>query len=95
MLNVKKAPINRRELSECVITLLAVIALLALCTIGPQWLGWHFGPGVGVASSVAALVVWVYIGPRPMPGFLSGIICLSGLATIAGIGISQLIRCIK
>jgi hypothetical protein len=86
---------GKREIREFIITVIALIALLALCTFGPLWLGRHLGPGVGAIASVVALLTWVYFGPRPMPGFLPGIICLNGIAVIVSIGISQIIRFIR
>lgn len=84
-----------REAREFFIAVFALIGLLAFCICGPIWLGRHFGPGVGVAASVVALLAWAYFGPRPMPGFLPGIICLNGFAAIAVVGIGQFIRFIK
>ena len=73
-------------------TLLGLILLLAFCVLGPYWAGRYFGPAIGVASSVLGLLIWVYLGPRPMPGLVPGFICILGFGFIIGMGISQIIR---
>lgn len=53
---------------------------LAILTYGPIELSRYINPWLGVAAAILALFAWGYLGPRPMPGILSGTICLAGMA---------------
>jgi hypothetical protein len=39
---------------------------------------------VGVPVALGSFWVWGRFGPRPMPGFLNGILCLCGYAALLG-----------
>src|SRR4051812_38249411 len=85
----RRRPASRRnDLPEAVrlpLVLAAVAVLLLGCTAGPLIILGRFGPWFGLLASLAAFPVWVYLGPPPMPGLLNGVVCLSGLAAIAGV----------
>lgn len=69
-----------------------VAGLLAICVLGPTWIGRNYGHGIGLVCSMAALLVWAYLGPKPMPGFLPGLLCLWGFAMIIGGVIGQIVH---
>ena len=68
------------------------VLLFTVCVVGPVWLARYLGAVWGVVGAVAVLPVWVYAGPRPMPGFLSGIVALGGLFTLLGCVIANVVR---
>jgi hypothetical protein len=81
--------------------LIVCFLLLGFLLIGPLLLARHLGLWVGFVGAVIAVPAWIYLGPRPTPGLIPGIIALSGLfglllaavlafirAIIAGIGMS-------
>lgn len=49
-------------------------------------------PWAGVALAVVALPAWVYLGPRPMPGFLNGLFALNGLFLLLAMLVVAVIR---
>ena len=53
--------------------------LLGFLFVGPLLLACHIGIWAGFAGAVIAVPAWIYLGPRPMPGLIPGIIALSGL----------------
>ncbi len=67
------------------------ILLLLICTQGPLLLALRFHPAAGCAGAVLGLVVWTKL-VRPMPGFIQGIVSLSGLAAILGVLVGCLAR---
>jgi hypothetical protein len=50
----------------------------------------HLWAGVGLAA--LALPAWVYLGPRPMPGFLSGLLAVNGLFLLLAMLIIAIVR---
>ena len=59
--------------------LILCFLLLSFLLIGPLLLARHLGFWVGFAGAVIAVPAWIYLGPRPMPGLIPGIIALTGL----------------
>ena len=80
-----------RENLELCLFIAAFALLLGVCTVGPLWMNRCLGTGAGLAASVAGFFIWVYAGPRPMPGLHSGILAFSGMFLIIGVGLGQLI----
>jgi hypothetical protein len=63
---------------------LLALVFLAACLVAPIATARLVNPWVGLVVSLASLATWVWLGPQPMPGFVSGIVCLSGCAGIIG-----------
>ena len=66
-------------------------ALLAFCACFPFFITKHYGAGWGVLMAIVSLVLWCTLGPRPMPGLLSGAICIGGILAIAVSLVAQVI----
>lgn len=62
--------------------LLAVLLLLAACLFAPAVGRLTVGHWGAVLGGVLGLTAWARLGPRPMPGFLPGLLCVSGLVGI-------------
>lgn len=69
--------------------------LLAALLITPSLLGHHFGIWAGLLGAVVGIPVWIYLGPRAMPGFTSGIIKLLGFAALIVSLIVWIVRVIR
>ncbi len=80
----KTETFSLRELFSLLATLIAIWLLLGACIAAPIVATRMFNPWVGVLASLGSFCVWIWFGPRPMPGFGAGIICLGGLAAILG-----------
>jgi len=65
------------------ILLIFISALLTVCIGAPTIVAKRFGTEWVVVAAVLAFIPWRYCGPRPSPGFLDGIICISGYTAIA------------
>ena len=76
-------------------TLLLILLLFGALIASPFVLARFFGIWVGLLSALAAIPAWVYLGPRPMPGFTNGIIFLLGLAVLLGALVAWIIRLIR
>lgn len=80
----------KQRLSVLRETLLAVVGLvlawilLTVCLAAPIATARLVNPWLGFLVSFGSLTAWIYIGPRPMPGLIPGIICLGGCAGIVG-----------
>lgn len=74
--------------------LLLIVLLFAVLILIPFVLGRYFGIWVGLFAALAAIPAWVYLGPRPSPGFGSGIVCLLGLAGLIGVLIAWIVKAI-
>ena len=59
---------------------------------GPLALAAFSYPWVSVAGAAVAVGVWVYFGPRPMPGFLNGIVAVGGLTLLVTMVLVRIIR---
>lgn len=70
-----------REVLRISTALLATTALLLACVVGPMLLAQRFHPAAGSIAALVAAVVWTRL-IRPRPGFVQGIICISGLGAI-------------
>ena len=84
-----------RETFLALVGLLLALFLLAACLAAPIATARLVNPWLGLLVSFGSLAAWVWIGPRPMPGFVPGIICLSGCAGIIGTSIVCLIWSIR
>jgi FtsH-binding integral membrane protein len=80
-----------RENVVALFGLVLALLLLSACLATPIVTARLTNPWLGFLVSLASLAAWVWIGPRPMPGFGPGIICLSGLAGIIGTNLICLI----
>jgi hypothetical protein len=88
--NPDQSRTDRKECLEFFGRFVAVIVLLNGCVVIPA-LAVHFvHPLAGVFFAIMAFVTWARFGPRSMPGFVSGIVCIFGFAAIIG----TLIACI-
>ena len=76
-----------REMLLALVGLLLALLLLAACVAAPIATARLINPWLGLLVSFGSLGTWVWVGPRPMPGFVPGIICLSGCAGIVGTSI--------
>jgi hypothetical protein len=74
--------------------LLLILLLLGALLVIPFVLGHYFGPLVGLLTALVAIPAWVYLGPHPMPGFVSGMICLFGFAALIGTLIARIVKVI-
>jgi hypothetical protein len=63
---------------------LTVVMLLAACLLAPAVVSVAVNPWAGMLVSLGGLWAWARFGPRPMPGFLPGLVCLWGFAAIVG-----------
>ncbi len=70
------------------VCLVLVVALAAL----PIALAVLLSPWLGVGVSVLSVVVWVRFGPRPMPGFVQGVVSVNGLLLLIGVLIACVLR---
>ena len=73
------------------VSLLLTLLLLAGCLAAPIATARLVNPWLGLLVSFGSFMAWVWIGPRPMPGFIPGIICLSGCAGLIGTSLFCLI----
>ena len=63
---------DKRALMEAV----TALVLWLVCLLAP-WLVFHsYGPLWGLGSAVAAFGLYAWVGPRPFPGFLPGIMSI-------------------
>lgn len=74
--------------------LVLCVALIVLLITAPIATSRFVHPWAGVVVAVLALPAWVYLGPRPMPGFLSGLIALNGLFLLLAMLVVAVIRAI-
>lgn len=65
-------------------SLVAVLSLMAACALAPLAAVVLSSPWLGVVGATASFWVWGRFGPRPMPGFLAGLLCLWGFSAILG-----------
>jgi hypothetical protein len=79
---------SARYMAEFLGGLLLVVLLACVSVLAPLAMAIYVSPSVGVLVAVGSFWVWSRIGPPPMPGFLSGILCLGGHAAILGSMIS-------
>ena len=63
--------------------LILVFLLLQACFFAPFLVAKNFGVWWGLLASIGVLLIWAY-EVRPFPGFLAGIISLSGLSILLG-----------
>jgi|688.fasta_scaffold73441_9 hypothetical protein len=61
-----------------------VVVLLAFCIALPLIASTWIHPAAGVLVAVGSIIVWMYFGPPPMPGFINGLIAINGLFAIIG-----------
>ena len=75
---------DAREIASLVVGLAVVVVLAAACVLGPVAVAMLVRPWAGVPVVLGSFWVWGRFGPRSMPGFLSGIVCIWGYAAILG-----------
>ena len=83
-------PSTARESAEILVGLLLVALLAGVCVLTPIATAALLNPWVGVPVAVGSFWVWSRFGPPPMPGFLSGTLCLWGHGAIFG----SLVACV-
>ena len=74
--------------------LLLCAALIVVLIAAPIAASRFVHPWGGVAVAVLALPAWVDLGPRPMPGFLSGLIALNGLFLLLAMLVIAVLRAV-
>lgn len=74
--------------------LLLCAALILAFIAAPITLSRWGHPWLGVAVAVLALPAWVYLGPRPMPGFLSGLVAVNGLILLLTMLVIAVLRAV-
>ena len=67
---------------------LLIIVLIAAPIAASRFL--H--PWAGVAVAVLALPAWLYLGPRPMPGFLNGFVAVNGFLLLVAMLVIAVLR---
>ncbi len=80
-----------RETLLALVGLVLALLLFSVCMAAPISAARLINPWLGFLVSLVSLVAWVWLGPRPMPGFVAGITCLGGCAGILGASIVCLI----
>ena len=60
------------------------LGLLTLLLIGPILVFKRINHWAGVGAGILAVPAWVLLGPKPMPGLVPGIICVSGFLVLIG-----------
>ncbi|MBP3957762.1 hypothetical protein J8F10_21125 [Gemmata sp. G18] len=83
-------PSAARELAYVLGRLAVVLLLVVGCTVTPLVVAKVVNPWVGVATAIGSFWVWGRFGPPPMPGLVSGGVCLSGHMSIFFV----LVRCV-
>ena len=63
-----------REDKWDLLQLIAVLVLWLLCLVTPWIVLACLGPVWGLGSAVAAFLLYAWLGPRPFPGFLPGLL---------------------
>ena len=69
------------------VAVLLTAALLAACIAAPLLLARRVHPAAGCVVAIAAAVLWAWL-VRPMPGYVQGIVSLSGLAAILAVALA-------
>ncbi|MDF1699926.1 MAG: hypothetical protein P1V36_02025 [Planctomycetota bacterium] len=72
----------------------AVLLLLAVLLVLPPVLAHVAGAWVGVGAAALAAPAWLRLGPKPMPGFLAGLLAVSGMVAILAMLAALLVRAI-
>jgi hypothetical protein len=62
----------------------AVSLLVAACAAAPVAAATLVSPWVGVLLAAGGFWLWTHLGPRPCPGYLSGLLCIWGSVIILG-----------
>jgi hypothetical protein len=77
-------PPTQHELAREVALFVLAVLLAHACAIIPIVVSLLINPWLGPVVAVGAFWVWDRFGPPPMPGFLSGIVCLWGYGAVLG-----------
>jgi len=88
-------PNQAGETAQFIFALALAALLFVACCVAPLFAAAWVHPAVGALVAIVAMVVWVYFGPRPSPGFLSGLIAIQGLVALFAIFIVCVIRAIQ
>ena len=84
-----------RETLHLIFFFVVVVLLLGACIAAPLIVAAWVHPAAGALAAILAMIAWAYLGPPPMPGFLNGIVALSGLAALFGVLIACVIKTVK
>jgi hypothetical protein len=71
------------------------LGLLAALAGLPLWCSKAGHPWAAVGFAAAALPAWGYLGPRPSPGFLSGLLCVQGLLLLLGLFVVAAVHAVR
>jgi FtsH-binding integral membrane protein len=74
---------------------LGVLLLLVVLVTAPTVASQQVSPWVGAALALLGMFVWLWLGPRPMPGLMGGLLCLMGLGALLGVLVACIVRGIK
>ena len=86
-----KLPPGQNDVREhLVLGLVVVVLYWAACVGIPLLLGIRFGPWYGAGGALIAVVLWTAT-VRPMPGFVQGMIALTGLMSLLGALVSWIV----
>lgn len=66
------------------LALVVTLLFLMACAAAPLIAANLVSPWLGLIVATGSFWVWLRFGPPPMPGFLSGIVCTSGVFAIIG-----------
>jgi len=83
---------EENEFFGCLLRLFLVIIIFAFCFTGPLMISIYCGDGWGVLAAFVAIPFWRYVGSPPCPGFLNGIVCITGLGILVMIFILKLVQ---
>ncbi len=80
------------EAARITIAVALTIGLVIVCTTGPLLLARRIHPVAGCMAGIVAAIVWTRL-VRPMPGFLQGIVSLTGFAAIIAVLLTCFATC--
>lgn len=83
------------KLAQLFGALALVATMLTACVGVPIIVAKRFSPVLGIVASAASLLMWQRFGPRPMPGFLSGILCTAGYVAILATALVCAVACFR
>jgi phosphate/sulfate permease len=87
-----KPDAQRETFREAGLPVIALIGLFSVCALLGFVMLALFGPVAGIIGAIAGLGIYAWLGPRPMPGFLPGILALWMLAASLGAIIASVIQ---
>lgn len=86
---------QRESFREAWFPIIALIGLFVVCASVGYIALYTLGPVAGLIGALVGLGLYLLVGPRPMPGFLPGILAMWILAASLGAIIASVIRLIQ